>query len=101
MDIERLEALESYIVRLVEAHTRMQDENAQLAQNVQQLQRLLQEQEQELARLRPEREELTALRQVMQTLQRERSVIRHKLEQMLVTIEWIETHTGSERDATT
>ena len=47
------------------------------------------------------REELTALRQVMQTLQRERSVIRHKLEQMLVTIEWLEAHTGSESDAKT
>lgn len=101
MDIARLEALESYIVRLVEAHARTKEENEQLCQNVQELQRLLQTQEQELARLRPEQEELTALRQVMQTLQRERSVIRHKLEQMLVTIEWIEAHTGSERDAKT
>jgi len=101
MDIERLEALESYIVRLVEAHAHVKEEHEQLGQNVQELQRLLQEQEQELARLRPEREELTALRQVMQTLQRERSVIRHKLEQMLVTIEWIEARTGSAGDAKT
>jgi predicted nucleic acid-binding Zn-ribbon protein len=101
MDIARLEELESHIIRLVEAHVRMKEENAQLCQKVQEHQRLLEMQEEELARLRPEQEELTALRQVMQTMQRERSAIRHKLEQMLVTIEWLEARTEGERGAKT
>ena len=95
MDIARLETLEAHIVRLVEAYARMKEDNKQLCQNVRELQGTLLVQEQELARLRPEQKELIALRDVMQTLQRERGVIRQKLEQMLTTIEWIERYTQS------
>ena len=90
MDIARLETLEAHVVSLVEAFARVKAENQQLCQNVKQLQDTLRAQQQELARLRPGQEELTHLRTVMQTLQQERHVIRQKLEQMLVTIEWLE-----------
>ncbi len=95
MDIARLETLEAHVVSLVEAYACMKEENQQLCQNIQELQDALLLQEQELARLRPEQKELIALRNVMQKLQRERGVIRQKLEQMLTTIEWIESHTRS------
>lgn len=98
MDIARLETLQTHIVSLVEAYARMKEENQQLCQDVKELQGALLVQEQELARLRPEQKELVALRDVMQTLQRERGVIRQKLEQMLATIEWIETYTQSGSD---
>jgi DNA integrity scanning protein DisA with diadenylate cyclase activity len=98
MDIARLETLEAHIVSLVQAYACTKEKNKQLCQNVQELEDALLVQEQELARLRPEQKELIALRDVMQTLQRERGVIRQKLEQMLTTIEWIESHTWSSSD---
>ncbi len=90
MDLTRFETLEAQVVSLVEAFARVKEENKQLSRNVRQLQDTLQAQQQELARLQPEQEELTHLRTVMQTLQQEREIIRQKLEQMLVTIEWLE-----------
>jgi DNA repair ATPase RecN len=97
MDIARFETLEAQVVRLVEAFARVKEENRQvkeenqkLSQDIKQLQDVFDTQQQELAHLRPDHEELTRLRTVMQTLQRERHVIRQKLEQMLVTIEWLE-----------
>jgi predicted nucleic acid-binding Zn-ribbon protein len=90
MDINRFETLEAHVVSLVEAFARVQEENEQLRQDVKQLRDTLYTQQKELERLQPEQEELTQLRVVMQTLQREREVIRQKLQQMLRTIEWLE-----------
>ncbi len=101
MDIAQFEALEAHIVSLVESYVRIKEENKKLCQNVKELQDAVQAQEQELARLRPEQEELATLRNVMQTLQRERNAIRQKLEQMLVTIEWIEDRARDDRGAKT
>ena len=101
MDIAQFEALEAHIVSLVESYVRIKEENQKLCQNVKELQGAVQAQEQELARLRPEQEELATLRNVMQTLQRERNAIRQKLEQMLVTIEWIEDRARGDRGAKT
>ncbi len=91
MDLARLETLEAQVVHLVEAYARLKDENRRLVQHVQQLQEALHTHQQEVARLLPEHEELSRLRHVMQTFQQERDVIRQKLEQMLVTIEWLES----------
>ena len=90
MDMARFDILEAYVVNLVHAFARLKAENQTLGQQVQQLQDALDTQQQELSRLRPAQDELTYLRTVMQTLRQERHVIREKLEQMLVTIEWLE-----------
>jgi chromosome segregation ATPase len=92
MDRERFENLEAHVVSLVEAFARVKEENQQLRQNVKQLQETLRAQQQELERIRPDQEELTHLRTVLQTFRQERDVIRQKLEQMLSTIEWLEGH---------
>jgi chromosome segregation ATPase len=86
----RFETLEAHVVNLVDAFTRLKAEKQMLSQRVQQLQDVVDAQQQELSRLRPTQDELTHLRTVMQTLRQERHVIREKLEQMLVTIEWLE-----------
>jgi len=92
MDRERFENLEAHVVSLVEAFARVKEENQRLRQNVKQLQEALRTQQQELEHVRPDREELTHLRTVLQTFQQERDVIRQKLEQMLSTIAWLEGH---------
>jgi len=96
MDRARLEALEAHIVSLVEAFARVKAENKQLSQNVKQLQEALRTHQREVERLQPDREELIQLRTVMQTFQKERDLIRQKLEQMLSTIEWLEGRTHAE-----
>jgi predicted nucleic acid-binding Zn-ribbon protein len=101
MDIKRFETLEAHVVSLVEAFVRVQEENKRLSQDVRQLRDTLQAQQKELERLQPEQEELTQLRVVMQTLQQEREVIRQKLQQMLLTIEWLEGHSYTDGDAKT
>jgi predicted nucleic acid-binding Zn-ribbon protein len=92
MDVARFETLETHVVNLVQAFARTKEENKQLCQNVKQLRDALDARQEELARLRLDQEELTHLRMVMQTLQQERHAIREKLEQMLLTIEWLEEH---------
>src|SRR5262245_8053609 len=92
MDRERLEVLEAHVVSLVEELTRVRAENKRLSQNNKQIQDALRTQQREVERLQPDREELTHLRTVMQTLQKERDLIRQKLEQMLATIESLEAH---------
>jgi hypothetical protein len=92
MDRERFVNLEAHVVSLVEAFARVQEENKRLRQDVKQLQTTLQAQQKEVERFRPEQEELTHLRTVLQTFLKERGVIRQKLEQMLSTIEWLEGH---------
>ena len=92
MDMARFEILEASIVKLVQAFARAKEENQKLCQHVKQLRATVEVQQEELARLRPEQEELMHLRSMLQTLQEERHVIREKLEQMLVTIEWLEGH---------
>lgn len=93
MDRERFEALEAHVTSLVEAYARVKAENKRLSQNVKQLQDALRTQQREVERLQPDRAELTHLRTAMQTFQKERDLIRQKLEQMLSTIEWLEGHT--------
>jgi predicted nucleic acid-binding Zn-ribbon protein len=93
MDKAQFEALEAHVVSLVEAFARVKAENKRLSQNVKQLQEALRTQQREVERLQPDREELTQLRTVVQVFQKERDVIRQKLEHMLATIEWLEGHT--------
>jgi predicted RNase H-like nuclease (RuvC/YqgF family) len=90
MDSDRLEALEKYVVHLVEAFTHLQEENKDLRHRLSQLQQTVNVQKQRLDRLQPERDELIQFRTMIQSLQRERELIRKKLEEMLVTVEQLE-----------
>ena len=90
MDTERLEVLERHIAQLVQAFTRAKEENTCLAQHLVQLQQTLDEQQRTLEQWQSAPEELTRLRTVTQVLQRERELIREKLEEMLVAIERLE-----------
>jgi predicted nucleic acid-binding Zn-ribbon protein len=92
MDRERFDILEEYVVNLVAAYARMKAENKQLSQSIKQLQETLRTQQREVERLQPDREELSQLRTIIQTFQKERDLIRQKLEHMLATIEWLEEH---------
>lgn len=90
MDLARFEVLETHVTRLVRTFERIKTEHAELGQQVAHLQQTLSIQEQELERLRREREDLLPLRSKMTALQQEREVIKQKLQQMLSTIEWLE-----------
>jgi len=48
MDTEKLEALERHIAQLIQAFTRVKEENTRLAQHLVQLQQTLDEQQQNL-----------------------------------------------------
>ena len=90
MDTERLEALERHIAQLVQAFTRVKEENTCLTQSLVQLQQTLDGQQCTLEQWQSAQEELTRLRTVTQVLRRERELIREKLEEMLVAIERLE-----------
>jgi len=90
MDSDRLEALEKYVVHLVQAFVHLQEENKTLQHRMGQLQHTAHAQKQRLDRLQPERDELVQFRTIIQSLQRERELIRKKLEEMLSTIEQLE-----------
>lgn len=98
MDMTRLETLEAHVVNLVEAYTRIKEENGKLCQEVRQLRETLQAHQEELSRLQPEQEEVARLRILMQSFQQERDIIRQKLEQMLNVIESLEEHAHLGRD---
>lgn len=91
MDSDRLEALEKYVVQLVGAFAHLQEENKDLQHRVGQLQQTANAQKQRLDRLQPERDELLQFRTMIQSLQRERELIRKKLEGMLVTLGQLES----------
>jgi len=91
MDIQRLEVLESQIVWLIQAFTQVKEENARLTQSFFQGQQTLQEQHHSFEDWQSAQEELISLRTITQTLQQERQLIRDRLEEMLVTIERLET----------
>ena len=99
MDVARFEVLETGVTNLIQAFERAQAENAQLGQQVQHLERTVSDQQQKLADLQRERDDLFQLHTKMQVLQQEREVIQQKLQQMLSTIEWIEERTRLDRDA--
>ena len=90
MDIDRLEALEKHVATLVQAFVNLKEENKNLLHKVGQLQHTVNVQKQQLERLQPERDELLQFRAIIQNLQREREIIRKKLEEMLITIERLE-----------
>jgi predicted RNase H-like nuclease (RuvC/YqgF family) len=90
MDIDRLEALEKYVANLVDAFVHLKEENKNLNQRIGHLQYSVNVQKQQLERLQPERDELLQFRTMIQSLQREREIIRKKLEEMLTTIERLE-----------
>lgn len=90
MDTARLEALERHITQLLQAFTRVKQENQCLTQNLVQFQQTLDEQQRTLEQWQSAQEELTCLRTVIQVLQRERELIREKLEEMLVALERLE-----------
>ena len=90
MDTERLEALERHIAQLIQAFTRVKEDNTRLAQHLAQLQQTVDELQRTLEHWQSAQEELTRLRTVTQALQRERELIREKLEAMLVAIERLE-----------
>lgn len=90
MDTERLEALERHIAQLLQAFTRVKQENACLTQNLVQLQQTLDEQQHILEQWHSAQEELTRLRTLTQVLRREREFIRAKLEEMLIALERLE-----------
>src|SRR5262245_30721038 len=90
METEKLEALESYIAQLIQAFTRVKEDNTRLAQNLAQLQQTVSESQQTLEHWQSAQEELTHLRTVTQALQKERELIREKLAEMLVAIERLE-----------
>src|SRR4029453_9285990 len=98
MDRARLEALEKQITHLIQAFLRVKEENTHLTQRLAQLQQMLHDQQHSLERWQSEQEELASLRTVTQTLQQERELIRHKLEELLVIVERLErfSHTPSD-----
>jgi predicted nucleic acid-binding Zn-ribbon protein len=90
MDTAKLEALEIQIAQLLQAFTRSKEENTQLTQRLAQLQQMLHDQQHSLERWQSDQDELASLRTLTQTLQRERELIRNKLEELLVVIERLE-----------
>jgi hypothetical protein len=90
MDTERLEALESQIIRLIQAFTQVKEDNTRLTQSLLQCQQALHEPHHSLERWQSAQEELVSLRTVIQTLQQERKLIRARLEEMLAAIERLE-----------
>ena len=90
MDTEKLEALERHIAQLIQAFTRVKEDNARLAQHLVQFQQTVDEPQHILEHWQSAQAELTRLRTVTQALQRERELIREKLEEMLVAIERLE-----------
>ena len=98
MDIARLEALERHITHLIQAFTRIKAENTHLTQRLAQLQQMFHDQQYSLEHWQTDQDELAALRTVVRTLQQERELIRHRLEELLVVIERLEglSHTPSD-----
>ena len=99
MDTDRLEALERQITRLIQAFTRVKEENTCLMQSLVQFQQTVYEQQHSLERWQSAQEELTYLRTVTQTLQQEREFIRDRLEEMLAAVERLEGFSYAPRDA--
>ena len=99
MDTERLEALEKHIAQLVQAFTRVKQENTCLTQNLVQLQQTSDEQQRTLEQWQSAQEELLRLHTVTQVLRRERELIREKLEEMLVALERLEGLAPVPRDS--
>jgi hypothetical protein len=99
MDTQRLEALESRIIRLIQAFTQVKEENARLMQSFLQCQQTLHEQHHNLEHWQSAQEELISLRRVTQTLQQERQLIRDRLEEMLAAIERLEAFSQVSRDS--
>jgi chromosome segregation ATPase len=90
MDTAKLEALEIQIAQLLQAFIGSKDENTQLRQRLAQLQQMLHDQQHSLERWQADQEELASLRTRTQALQRERELIRSRLEELLVVIERLE-----------
>ena len=90
MDTAKLEALEIQIAQLLQAFTQSKEENTQLTQRLAQLQQMLHDQQHSLERWQADQDELASLRTLTQTLQRERELIRSRLEELLVVIERLE-----------
>ena len=90
MDTAQLEALERHIAQLIQTFTRVKEDNTRLAQHLVQLQQTVDEPQHTLEHWQSAQAELTRLRTVTQALQRERELIREKLEEMLVAIERLE-----------
>jgi len=99
MDTEKLEALDKYIAQLIQAFIRVKEDNARLAQHLVQLQQSVDEPQHILEHWQSAQAELTHLRTVTQALQRERELIREKLEAMLVAIERLEGLSHVSRDS--
>ena len=101
MDTAKLEALEIQIAQLLQAFTQSKEENTQLTQRLAQLQQMLHDQQHSLERWQSDQDELASLRTLTQTLQRERELIRNKLEELLVVIERLEgfSHVPSDSQA--
>jgi hypothetical protein len=99
MDTQRLEALESQIIRLIQAFAQVKEENARLTQSFLQCQQTLHEQHHSLEHWQSAQEELISLRRVTQTLQQERQLIRDRLEEMLAAIERLEAFSQVSRDS--
>jgi hypothetical protein len=88
-ELEKFAVLEAQVTHLLEAFVRVKAENRRLGQQVSQLQQALQAQ-QTLEHAQPEQEELRRLHTMLHALQREREMMREKLEEMLVTIAQLE-----------
>jgi hypothetical protein len=99
MDLARYELLETHVIRLIQAFERVKSENHRLAQQADHLQHTVSSQQQELERLQRERDHWLQLRAKINVLQQERGIIQQKLQQMLLTIEWLEERTRIEDDA--
>ena len=90
MDTVRLEALERQITQLIQAFIRSKEDNTQLMQRLAQFQQMLHDQQHSLERWQSDQDELASLRTLTQALQRERELIRTRLEELLVVIERLE-----------
>jgi predicted nucleic acid-binding Zn-ribbon protein len=90
MDTARLEALERQITQLIQTFIRIRQENTHLTQRLAQLQQMVHDQQHSLERWQSDQEVLASLRTRTQTLERERELIRNRLEELLVIIERLE-----------
>jgi predicted nucleic acid-binding Zn-ribbon protein len=90
MDTAKLEALEIQIAQLIQAFRQSKEDNTQLTQRLAQFQQMLHDQQHSLERWQSDQEELASLRTLTQALQRERELIRSRLEELLGVIERLE-----------
>jgi len=90
MGIEKLELLETRLMKVVKAISHLREKNAALEKRVGELQSALAEKTEELLRYREESRQASTLQVEASTLLEERELIRQKIESMLDSLEGVD-----------